>query len=145
LLLGGLAEISGNGDSVISLPFNIHKSWLAIVTPKEAKPSTKWMYSKLNEARVGRHIHFLPKIKEAMKKRNGFLNYIFNDFEADVSKHFPVILNMKRDLKDSGASKTLLCGSGLAMAGFFASKAKAIQAQNSLINKYKSVIVSQFN
>jgi hypothetical protein len=54
-------------------------------------------------------------------------------------------LNIKQDLKDNGAFKTLLCGSGLAMAGFFTSKTKAIQARESLINKYKNVIVSQLN
>jgi 4-diphosphocytidyl-2-C-methyl-D-erythritol kinase len=144
-LSGGLAEIDGKGDNVISLPFSISKSWVTIVVPKETKPSTGWMYSKLDETRVGQHIHFLPKIKEAMERKNGFLNYVFNDFEVDVSKHFPIILGIKQDLKDSGAFKTLLCGSGLAVAGFFINKIEAIQAQKSLTNKYKSVIVSQLN
>lgn len=144
-LFGGLAEVSGNGDNVISLPFNTPKSWLVIVVPKETKPSTGWMYSKLDETKVGQHIHFLPKIKEAMKKKNGFLNYVFNDFEADISKHFPIILNIKQDLKNSGAFKTLLCGSGLSMVGFFTDKTKASRARELLIDKYKNVIISQLN
>lgn len=146
-LFGGVAEISGDGDKVISLPLNTPKIWLVIIVPRETKPSTGWMYSQIDKTKVGQSMHFIPKIKEAMKTKNkdDFLNYIFNDFQADAFKRFPTTLTMKQDLEDSGASSTLLCGSGLSMVGFFTSKAKAVRAQKLLVDKYKNVIISQLN
>ena len=146
-LFGGVAEISGDGDEVIPLPFNAPKFWLVVVVPRETKPSTGWMYERIDKTKVGQRIHFLPKIKEAMRVNNkeDFLSYIFNDFETDIFKHFPITLTMKQDLEDNGASMTLLCGSGLSMIGFFTSKTKASQVQKLLIDKYKNVIISQLN
>jgi 4-diphosphocytidyl-2-C-methyl-D-erythritol kinase len=146
-LSGGVAEIGGDGDKVTLLPLNTPKFWLVILVPKETKPSTGWMYSQIDKTKIGQSIHFLPKIKEAMKTRNenDFLNSIFNDFETDVSKHFPVTSSMKQDLKASGASTTLLCGSGSSVVGFFTSEEKAIRAGELLACKYKDVIISQLN
>lgn len=146
-LSGGVAEIGGDGDKVTLLPFKTPQFWLVIIVPKETKPSTKWRYAQIDKARVGRRTHFLSKIKTAMKIKNNddFLSYIFNDFEIDVFKHFPVTLTMKQDLEDKGALKTLLCGSGLSMVGFFTSKTKASRAKQLLGSKYKNVIISQFS
>lgn len=146
-LLGGVAEVSGDGDKVASLPFNTPKIWLAILVPKESKSSTGWMYSQIDKTKVGQNIHLLSKIKEAMKTKSedDFLNYLFNDFEADVFKHFPTTLIMKQDLEDKGASRTLLCGSGLSMVGFFTSETKARRAKELLIDKYKDVIISRLS
>lgn len=146
-LFGGVAEIGGDGDKVTSLPLNTPKIWLVIIVPKESKPSTGWMYSKIDKTIVGQNMHFISKIKEAMKtkSKNDFLNCIFNDFQADVFKYFPQTLSMKQDLEDSGASTTLLCGSGLSMVGFFTGKAKAFRARKLLADKYKDVIISQLN
>lgn len=146
-LSGGVAEIGGDGDKIISLPLNTPQFWVLIIVPKETKPSTGWMFAQIDKTKVGRNTHFISKIKEAMKKKNGdnFLNCIFNDFETDVFKHFPETLIMKQDLEDNGASRAVLCGSGLSMAGFFTSEALAISARKLLINKYKNVIISQLN
>jgi 4-diphosphocytidyl-2-C-methyl-D-erythritol kinase len=144
-LSGGIAEVGGDGDEVIPLPFNTPKFWVVILVPKESKPSTGWMYSNIDKTKIGKHFHYLPKIKEAIEVKNGFLNYVFNDFESDVFKHFPVTLTMKKDLEKNGAIATLLCGSGLSVVGFFTGREKAIAAQELLSNKYKEVIVSQLN
>lgn len=146
-LSGGVAEVGGDGDQVISLPLNTPKIWVAIIVPKESKPSTGWMFAQIDKKKVGQNMHFIPKIKEAMEAKNqdNFLNCIFNDFQTDVFKHFPQTLLMKQDLEDSGASATLLCGSGLSMVGFFTGKAKAFRARKLLSDKYKDVIISQLN
>jgi 4-diphosphocytidyl-2C-methyl-D-erythritol kinase len=52
---------------------------------------------------------------------------------------------MKQDLVDSGASKTLLCGSGLSVAGFFTDEKEAKRAQRLLADKYKDVIITKLN
>jgi 4-diphosphocytidyl-2-C-methyl-D-erythritol kinase len=146
-LSGGVAEIGGDGDRVIPLPFNTPQFWLVIVVPKETKPSTGWMYAQIDKTKVGQSIHFLPKIKEAMKTRNenDFLNSIFNDFENDIFRYFPVTSTIKQDLKDNGASTTLLCGSGSSMVGFFTTENEATKAKELLIGKYKDVIISKLN
>lgn len=147
LLSGGVAEIGGDGDKVISLPFDTPKLWLVIIVPEEKKPSTGWMYAQIDEERIGQRTHFIPKIKEAMRMKNkdDFLSYVYNDFETDALKNFPTTLIMKRDLEKNGASATLLCGSGLSMVGFFTSKDKASRARKILNDKYKNVIISQLN
>lgn len=146
-LSGGVAEVEGDGDRVTSLPFNLSKFWVVIIVPGTTKPSTGWMYSKLDKSKVGQHVHYLPKFKESIKAKNKeeFLNYIFNDFEYHAFKHFPITLDMKQDLEDSGATTTLLCGSGLSMIGFFTSKVKAVKAKELLKDKYKDVIISRLN
>lgn len=147
LLSGGLAEVEGDGDKVTVLPFNLSKFWVVIIVPGATKPSTGWMYSRLDKAKVGQHIHYLPKLKESIRAENKkeFLNYIFNDFEHHAFKHFPVTLEMKQDLEDAGATTSLLCGSGLSMIGFFTSKTKAVKAKELLKDKYKDVIISKLN
>ena len=52
---------------------------------------------------------------------------------------------MKQDLEKNGALKTLLCGSGLSMVGFFDSESEAIRVQKLLIDKYKNVIITKLN
>jgi 4-diphosphocytidyl-2-C-methyl-D-erythritol kinase len=146
-LSGGVAEIGGDGDEVIPLPFNTPQFWIVIVVPRETKPSTGWMYAQIDKTKIGQAIHFLPKIKEAMKTKNGndFLNSVFNDFENDIFKYFPVTLTIRQDLKDAGASMTLLCGSGSSMIGFFTTEDQAAKAKELLANKYKDVIISKLN
>lgn len=146
-LSGGVAEVSGNGEKVTLLPLNTPKLWTVIVVPKETKPSTGWMYAQIDKTKIGQNVHFIPRIKKAMElgNKDDFLNYLFNDFKTDVFKYFPVTLTMKKDLENNGASKTLLCGSGLSMVGFFTNKTKASRARELLIGKYKNVIISQLN
>lgn len=146
-LIGGLAEVGGDGDEIIPLTFNIQHFWVAIVVPEQTKSSTGWMYSQLDEAKIGQHVDFISKMKEAIKSgsEKDFLNYIFNDFENDVFKNFPITLKMKQDLETNGALKTLLCGSGLSMVGFFNSESEAVRAQKLLIDKYKNVIITKLN
>ena len=146
-LVGGVAEISGDGNKITQSSFNAPGFWIIIIMPKETKPSTGWMYAEIDETKVGKHLHYIPKMKEAMKSKNekDFLNYIFNDFEPNVFKHFPVTLIMKQDLIDNGASRTLLCGSGLSVAGFFTDKTKAVNAQKLLRDKYENVIITKLN
>jgi 4-diphosphocytidyl-2-C-methyl-D-erythritol kinase len=146
-LFGGLAEVKGEGDKIISLPFDIPEFWLILIIPKDKKPSTGWMYNQADGVRIGNNLNLLSKIKQAIKTKNinNFLNSIFNDFEQAVEKHFPIYSTMKQDLQDSGALKTLLCGSGLSMAGFFTNKAEACQAQKLLTNKYEKILISKIN
>jgi len=146
-LIGGLAEVGGDGEEITPISLNTPKLWLLIIVPKETKSSTGWMYEHLDKTRIGQHINFIPKTKEAMEKNNvkDFLTYIYNDFESDVFKYFPVTSTMKQDLEKNGALKTLLCGSGLSMVGFFDSESKAIKVQKLLIDKYKNVIITKLN
>jgi len=146
-LTGGIAEIGGDGDRVMPLSFSVPKFWLVIIVPEEVKPSTSWMYKHINETKIGQHIRFLSKMKKAIKTNNKteFFANIFNDFEEDVLRHFPITLTMKQDLVNNGALKTLLCGSGLAMAGFFDNKRTASRVRELLIDKYKDVLISQLN
>jgi 4-diphosphocytidyl-2-C-methyl-D-erythritol kinase len=146
-LIGALAEVSGDGNEIIPLLFNIQHFWLVMLVPEQTKSSTGWMYEHLDKAKIGRHVHFISKMKEAIESGSEkyFLNYIFNDFESDVFKHFPIASIMKQDLEKNGALKTLLCGSGLSMVGFFDSESEAIRVQKLLIDKYKNVIITKLN
>lgn len=144
-LIGGVAEISGDGDKVTLLPLDTPKFWVVIITPEDTKPSTGWMYQKLSKEEIGQHVYFVSKVKKAMEMKNekDFLENLFNDFESSALKYFPAVNLMKQDLRDSGALATLFCGSGLSMVGLFANKDKAIQARDLLTNKHKNAIISQ--
>lgn len=144
-LTGNLAEVGGYGDKITPLNYNVPSFWLVIIVPELSKPSTSWMYAHIDNKKVGKHITFLDKIKEALNSgsKKDFLNNLHNDFDEAVYKYFPVTKTIKKELEDSGSSAVLLCGSGLTMAGFFENKDKAEIIRDILIDKYKNVYVTK--
>jgi 4-diphosphocytidyl-2-C-methyl-D-erythritol kinase len=121
--------------------------WLLIIFPKEEKPSTKFMYEKLDVKEIGKNVNKLNKLKKAMqmRKRKEILENLFNDFENLAIRYFPIIKKIKNDLAKEGSLETLLAGSGLSVVGFFNSRSQSERAVNKLKVNYKNIIWTKIN
>jgi 4-diphosphocytidyl-2-C-methyl-D-erythritol kinase len=146
-LYGGLAEVLGKGKNfdVIRISSKLPKFWLLIVIPHEEKPSTGWMYEKLNTKDIGRNLNKFESLKDAILQKNKkeIFKNLHNDFENSVISFYPVVRNIKNDLLKVGASAALMAGSGLSVVGFFESKAKVQKARGKLKGKYQKVLIAK--
>lgn len=142
-LIGGLASVEGDGSAITSLTLPMPKIWVLVLVPFEEKPSTQWSFGQLSVNSVGKQVIKTERLQKALKEKSWdlFFSSLHNDFEVPLISHFPVIGEMRNDLLDSGAKGINLCGSGLAMAGFFITKKSAILAQQAFKEKYKQAIL----
>lgn len=140
---GRIGKIGGYGEKVKIIALKMPEIWGVIVFPEEKKPSTKWAYENLDRKKVGRHLYKLDRMIKAIKKKDKkeIIGNLFNDFEDLIKKHYPVVLEIKEDLKRVGALNSLMAGSGLSVIGFFENKNLAKEAKNLLLNKYQKVFL----
>lgn len=131
---GGVCEVSGKGDRIRLLSNLIPKLWLIIILPEYSKPSTDWMYSKLKLNTIGENLKKYKQLKKAIiqKNKKNILNLLHNDFEHVVSKQYPSIIELKKDLLNNRALQTLIAGSGLGIIGFYTSRKEMKQAYKKL-------------
>ncbi len=144
-LVGGLAQVSGDGNKIKKINYKLPKLFLIIIYPKAIKPSTGYMYQNLDNKKIGKNLDKFKKIKLAIKNnppvggKKEIIKNLFNDFEALAIKKFGELKVIKNDLKKNGASNSMLLGSGLGMAGFFENKRNRDQAFNELSKKYGNI------
>lgn len=141
-LKGGVCKISGDGSLVKKLFSRMPTLWLIIIVPKEKKPSTEFMYKNLNPKKIGRNLDTLEKLLIAIKSKGkqGIINNLFNEFDLLAQERFSVVKKIKNDFKKAGALNTMVDGAGLAVCGFFDSKAKMLQSAGKLPNDYQQIM-----
>lgn len=146
-IYGGLCEVSGVGRnySITRLIFKIPQFWVMVVVPFEQKPSTSWVYEHLSFGGAGNNSKKFMELKKNISEndRMRFLKSVCNDFEESVVSHYPVVDQMKSDLKKLGAEAELMAGAGLSVVGFFKNRQEAELGRKKLIGKYKTIIVSK--
>ncbi|MCK4223917.1 MAG: 4-(cytidine 5'-diphospho)-2-C-methyl-D-erythritol kinase [candidate division Zixibacteria bacterium] len=130
-LYSGQALIKGRGEKIV--PINMYGDyWLVLVCP-HIEVSTKWAYQNVK-------ISLTKERKELNLKSldNGFvffkaLRSFRNDLEEVVSKRHPVIQKIKEILKNSGALKSSMSGSGPTVYGVFDRKPQAEEVAKKLL------------
>lgn len=146
-IYGGLSEVLGNGKDYKVVPVGGHlpQFWVLILVPFETKPSTSWVYEHLTSKNIGRNSSKIAKLKEAILKKDkkAILANLTNDFESDVSNHFPVVEEMEDDLRRAGALSCIMAGAGLSVVGFFDTKEKTEVAREKLKGKLKQILVAK--
>ncbi len=137
-LTNSLAKISGTGEKIELLPEKPSKKDLVLIVPKTEKLATAWAYDHLLEKTLGKSAIKLEKCRQSIKDsdESGFYQALHNDFEKSMTKYYPIVEQVKQDLLKSGALTTLLCGSGLTVAGFFPNQSLAQKAHQILLNNY---------
>ena len=143
-LKGGVCEVLKDGSVVNKLKENTPKIWLVLISPKQKKPSTNYMFNKLNAKKIGSQQSKFIEMKKAVLKqnKNDIIKNLHNDFETYSLKKYPEILKIKEDFKKSGALNSVMTGAGLYIVGFFDKKEMAKSAYNKLRIKYKSAILT---
>lgn len=124
-LVPGLKIVSGVGDRVT--PYSTSAPPWGIVLLKAATGSDTARAYALLDARGPR-----PALGEQQLERaraacaafashdfNGFVDLVHNDFTDPIESALPEVASARRRLDEIGARKTLLCGSGSCVAGFF--------------------------
>lgn len=144
---GGLCQfkIEDYNYQLSPLPYKLPSFWLLIITPKEEKPSTAWMYQNIKVSGLGKNMEKLERLKKAIQteSKSKIINNLFNDFEEFAGSIFPVVTRIKKDLIREGALQGVMTGAGLSMIGFFENKDKTEKAFHRLKNKYKQVLISK--
>jgi 4-diphosphocytidyl-2-C-methyl-D-erythritol kinase len=139
-LIGGRAAGVGRGEEVCPLP-DQPRSWLVVAVPA-ARVATADAYRNLAAARGG----------TLTQDRKGFILSSFwaglgapdragsdtdadwaNDFEETVFDSLPALKPLKQRLRDAGAARALLSGSGSALFGVFGDRASALKAKQLLV------------
>ncbi|MCL6630392.1 MAG: 4-(cytidine 5'-diphospho)-2-C-methyl-D-erythritol kinase [Armatimonadetes bacterium] len=155
-LTGGTALVSGRGEHVQPLP-DIPTQWLVIVIPPFGV-STRWAYRRLDQMRGDAHqskdVHvtasrrlaeYIERISSLHSKagKTDVGLFLHNDLELPVVQRYPEIRTIKDALLNAGASGALMCGSGSAVFGLFASEVEASAACDALDAKLGKRFVVQ--
>ncbi|MEB3286843.1 MAG: 4-(cytidine 5'-diphospho)-2-C-methyl-D-erythritol kinase [Vampirovibrionales bacterium] len=132
-LTGGMALVSGRGETVEPLDLALNErewiySWV-VIKPKTFGISTAQAYQAVRQAAryhtASPEYMLLAMRKLAKATRNKphetgqrlkeFENYLLNDFEPVLFAHYPQLEDIAARLKELGANRPLLSGSGPSM------------------------------
>ena len=126
---------SGKGEILESINLSLQDYKLIIVKPA-CKISTADAYANIKPQKAKFDLRKLPKLPIKEWKNN-----ISNDFEANIFKIYPEILNIKQCLYKAGAIYASMSGSGSAVYGIFAKDCKNISlAENINLEAQKKSI-----
>lgn len=135
---GGCAFAEGIGDKLTQLPVpqNFH---YVIVKPEESI-STAYVYNNLDLKLRKQDIN-VRAAAEALKNndREAFLHNAGNFMETVTAKKFPVINDIKNQLRQNGAFLSMMSGSGTSVFGIFETCESAKKAAAKL--NFKNVYI----
>lgn len=126
----------GKGRGEILFPLQQAKKFSVILVFPKFPIATSWVYQslKLELTKRENHINLLQKFySQSDIERLGA--HLYNDLEPVVLKEYPVIQTLKDELRLSGASGSLLSGSGATVFGVYADNKVAQTAYSRLFKK----------
>jgi len=119
----------GRGEQLETLPLNLKGYKILLVNPG-IHVSTKWAFEQIKPAIREKSIKEIILQPVATWSKE-----LINDFEAPISKEFPAIATIKRDLYAKGAVYASMTGSGSTVFGIFG------QVEESLFSFPKNYMV----
>jgi 4-diphosphocytidyl-2-C-methyl-D-erythritol kinase len=125
-IFGKPAVAEGVGEILTEIE-EMPKLWLALVNPG-IQVSTAWVYGNLGLTTE----KVADKIPVLYKSATDIANLLSNDLEAVTISRFPIIRKIKELLMASGASGTLMSGSGPTVFGVFRDEPAARNAATTL-------------
>ncbi len=138
---GGMQIGKNHGDVLIrvSTDFNYY---ILIIYP-DFEISTKGSYKELKVKEFNKGKNNLNRILFALQNKNidGMTKYLYNVFEKNAFKKYPVLMKIKKDLIENGAESALMSGTGSAVYGITKDKKKAKEINKKLKLKYKNIIL----
>lgn len=146
LVEGGSALATGIGDVLRPLPAVQLPSGTALLvaTPHCAVP-TAAAYGGISPSGEARWEAFQSGVLAAGGSLNpldsGF--DLFNKFEESVFPKYPAIVELGQKMREQGALRTLMSGSGASVFAFFENRVRAELAQKTLRNLVRWACVSQ--
>ncbi len=134
--------VLGEGTGNIITPIVSNLDFNLVVIKPELECNTGLMYRKLDELKNREIPDNSNQVIKALEDNNLDLlvNNLFNSFEDVVD-----CKEIKKDLIDSGALGTLLCGSGSCVFGIYKDKEAALKASKILEKKYLTFVCESVN
>lgn len=121
---GGTALARGRGELLAELP-DIPELWLVLAKPL-LEVSTAEIYQNFDPRRVAERPNTGAMIKAVRDGNiNGITENLANVLESVTLSRYPVVLQVKQAMKDSGVRRALMSGSGPTVFGLVDSQAKA--------------------
>ncbi len=105
---------TGIGEQVTDVALSLKGKFILLVYPN-IHVSTKDAFSNINPKKPALHI----KQIFAEKNISEWKHCLINDFEASIFNTYPILLNLKQRLYNSGAAYASMSGSGSCMYGIF--------------------------
>ena len=142
---GGTALSEGIGEVLTTLPDA--PDCVLLVAKPDISVSTKYVYENLNLPGVTNHPD-IDGMVDAIKTGNadGVWQRMANVLETVTVKAYPIIEEIKQEMIEMGAIKSLMSGSGPTVFGVFEDMAKAQAALQTIVDKdlAKQVFVTRF-
>ena len=122
----GTALVEGKGDKVTPLPSLSSTSFVLLVPPlPKMSGKTKQMYNQLRVADFTERQFIEQALKSLRQGKTIQYNLMFNVFERIAFNFFPKLDDYRKILKEEGAPRTYLAGSGPCLFTFFSEAKEA--------------------
>jgi 4-diphosphocytidyl-2-C-methyl-D-erythritol kinase len=149
-LEGGTAFCEGIGDKIFKI--NALSGFIILIANDGTHVDTSEAYKRIDSDRLSRNILknqsdvHREVLQQEIQTRNfkKLMHNAFNDFEKTVFSLFPSVLMIKNTMIESGASFSIMTGSGSTVIGIFEDLKKANAARMRLEHKNVGVFVSEF-
>ena len=113
-----MALVRGRGEQLEPLAITPPKATYLIVKAQNVAIPTAWAYEQLKQANAYQIRSSEPLLERLKTNHYSWAEQLFNDFEVVAFRH-ETLQKVQQHLLQLGAFKTLLCGSGSAILGWF--------------------------
>ena len=117
MMLNEPCLITGRGE--IARPIELTLDWSVVIVMPQAAVSTKDAYDWIDESHKKRDMPVQQQMNAWIEDESLLFEAMHNDFQDIVPQKVPQVKKTMDDLRNAGAQKVMLCGSGAAVAGFF--------------------------
>jgi len=140
---GGCQVAEQKGEKLKVFSYSI-PLWFLIIYPGFLI-KTEEAYKRLDEKSFGKGREKFSKLCEALLKGDlrGISDNMYNVFDETTFSIYPDLFKTVKRLREEGALKAMLCGSGSAIFGLFSDKESAKKAYRSLKNYYPFIRITQ--
>lgn len=130
-IAGGTMRSEGIGEVLTPLP-DVPEAYLVIAKP-DISVSTKYVYENLHVETIKHHPD-MKQVENAIARGDldGMCAHMENILETVTEKKYPVIAQIKAELKQNGALTALMSGSGPTVFGIFRERAAVERACESI-------------
>lgn len=130
-IIGGTALAEGIGEKLTVLP-DVPDCYILTAKPPFSV-STKYVYDNLRLTEIEHHPD-IDGMVDAIRERSlsGIVSRMENVLESVTEKKYPVITRIKSLMKEDGAEKALMSGSGPTVFGIYGSREDAEKAAENL-------------
>jgi len=139
-LKGGTALVRGKGEKLVFLP-PARKGWVVLLNPG-IPLSTRWVYEKLRVGLTRKRLNV--KLLAKSLRENGLCGvspFLYNRLEEVVFKRFPSILEVKEEMRKTGAMGTLMTGSGSTIFAIVEDEKSGIDILNKMQRRGRAYLV----